>query len=61
MAKEISAEKAKKMLLKEQQERVKRCQEKIQKALEEERCILDCQMIITERGNFKQINIVPLE
>ena len=42
--------KAKQMIEMEKQMRVERCRIKIQKALEEENCILDSQTIITSRG-----------
>lgn len=39
------------------QARVKRCEEKINQALQEERCGLDVAVLITARGNVPQLNI----
>lgn len=54
-----------KELLKEieakRQERINRCREKIEKALEEEKCYLSAQLLITDKGNNFQIIILPRE
>ncbi|MHB9072435.1 MAG: hypothetical protein ACYC6G_02800 [Desulfobaccales bacterium] len=42
----------------EKQDRVKRCEEKINQALQEERCGLDVAVLITARGNVPQLNIL---
>lgn len=53
---EIEAMKA--MIEKDKQERVNRCQQKIEKALQEENCILDVQAVLTQQGTRFNINII---
>lgn len=48
---------AQEVLLK-RQERVGRCQQKIQKALEEEGCILEAQAVLTSKGVDFQIMVM---
>jgi len=48
---------AKALIEQEKQDRIKRCEAKINQALEEERCSLDVTVLITARGNVPQLNI----
>ncbi len=48
---------AKALIEQEKQDRVKRCEAKINQALQEERCGLDVAVMITARGNLPQLNI----
>lgn len=41
--------------------RVKRCQEKINKALEEENCSLDASITISSIGVQRNVRVVPLK
>jgi len=41
--------------------RAKRCGDKINQAMQEERCTLEVAVIVTEHGNFPQIKIVAGE
>jgi hypothetical protein len=52
-------EEMKVLLEKDRQERVNRCQEKIQKILQEENCVLDVQAILTQQGTRFNVNIIP--
>lgn len=54
----LTNKEAQEVIEKEKQERVKRCGEKIQKALKEEDCDLDVSVLVTVKGNFPQLNIV---
>ena len=54
----IDETEAKKILLEKNQARVKRCLEKIEKALMEENCSLQMTMLITQQGNMPQITII---
>ena len=51
-------EEAKALLEQEKQARVKRCEGKINQALQEERCTLDVSVVISARGNQPQLAIV---
>jgi hypothetical protein len=55
--KNLAASQAKAILDQEKQDRVKRCERKINQALQEERCSLDVAVLITARGNVPQLNI----
>jgi hypothetical protein len=55
--KNLAASQAKAILDQEKQDRVKRCEAKINQALQEERCSLDVAVLITARGNVPQLNI----
>lgn len=57
--KELTPAQARKLLLKEVQLRIARCQMRVNKVLEEENCILDCSIMVTARGNFPRIEIRP--
>jgi hypothetical protein len=48
---------AKALIEQEKQERVKRCEARINQALQEENCGLDVAVLITARGNVPQLNI----
>jgi hypothetical protein len=48
---------ARALIEQEKQDRVKRCEAKINQALQEERCGLDVSVIISAKGNFPQLNI----
>lgn len=48
---------AKALIEQEKQNRVKRCEAKINQALREEHCGLDVAVLITARGNVPQLNI----
>ena len=52
---------AKKLLEEEKKARVERCQKKIQAVLSEENCALEATMIVSPRGVFPQISIIPNE
>jgi hypothetical protein len=52
-------EEVKALIEKDKQERVNRCQEKIQKILQEENCVLDVVAILTQQGTRFNVNIVP--
>ena len=54
----IDETEAKKILLEKNQARVKRCLEKIEKALMEENCSLQMTMLITQQGTMPQITII---
>lgn len=49
---------AKALIEQEKQDRVKRCEAKINQALQDERCGLDVAVLITARGNVPQLNII---
>jgi hypothetical protein len=53
----MDAGEAKALLEQEKQDRVKRCEAKINQALQEERCGLDVTVLITAKGNIPQLNI----
>ena len=53
----LTPELAKAMLTAERQARIQRCRQKIERALAEENCLLDCSIIITAQGNIPQIQI----
>jgi hypothetical protein len=53
----MDAGEAKALLEQEKQDRVKRCEAKINQALQEERCGLDVTVLITTKGNIPQLNI----
>ena len=55
----MDAKEAKQILLKEEQEKVQRCVDKIQAILNEEKCKFMVSVLITERGNIPQVQIVP--
>jgi hypothetical protein len=48
---------AKALIEQEKQDRVKRCEARINQALQEENCGLDVAVLITARGNVPQLNI----
>jgi hypothetical protein len=48
---------AKALIEQEKQQRVQRCEAKINEALQAERCGLDVAVLITARGNVPQLNI----
>ena len=48
---------AKALIEQEKHDRVKRCEARINEALQEERCGLEVAVIITARGNVPQLNI----
>ncbi len=48
---------AKVLIEQERQDRIKRCEAKINQALQEERCGLDVAVLITGKGNVPQLNI----
>jgi hypothetical protein len=48
---------AKALIEQEKQDRVKRCEARINQALQEERCGLEVAVMITARGNVPQLNI----
>jgi hypothetical protein len=56
--KNLAASQAKAILDQEKKDRAKRCEEKINRALQEERCGLDVAVVITARGNVPQLNIL---
>lgn len=53
----LDATQARALIEQEKQDRVKRCEAKINQALQEERCGLDVAVMITARGNVPQLNI----
>ena len=53
----LDAAQARALIEQEKQDRVKRCEAKINQALQEERCGLDVAVVITARGNVPQLNI----
>ena len=53
----LDAAQARALIEQEKQDRVKRCEAKINQALQEERCGLDVAVVITARGNMPQLNI----
>ena len=53
----MDAGEAKALLEQEKHDRVKRCEAKINQALQEERCGLDVTVLITTKGNIPQLNI----
>jgi|WetSurMetagenome_2_1015567.scaffolds.fasta_scaffold437779_2 hypothetical protein len=55
--KDLDTAQAKALIEKEKQDRVKRCEAKINQALQEERCGLDIAVVVTARGNLPQLNI----
>ncbi|MFA4902879.1 MAG: hypothetical protein WC600_09050 [Desulfobaccales bacterium] len=57
--KDLSTAQAKALIEQEKQERVKRCEAKINQALQDERCCLEVAVLITARGNVPQLNIFP--
>ena len=56
-AETLDAAQARALIEQEKQDRVKRCEAKINQALQEERCGLDVAVMITARGNVPQLNI----
>jgi hypothetical protein len=52
---------AKTILDQEKKDRSKRCEEKINRALQEERCVLEVAVLVTVRGNVPQLNIITQE
>ena len=52
---------AKKLLLEEQQARVDRTIQKINEILKEEKCTLSVAVLVTEKGNFPQVKIIPID
>ena len=54
----IDVTQAKALIEQEKQERVKRCEAKINQALQDERCSLEVAVLITARGNVPQLSIV---
>ena len=57
----MKKDEARKLLEKEEQERVDRVKKGIDKLLIKENCMIDVAMIITPKGNIPQINIVAKE
>lgn len=55
--KSLDTAQAKALIEQEKQDRVKRCEAKINQALQEERCGLDVAVMVTARGNVPQLNI----
>jgi hypothetical protein len=53
----LDATQAKALIEQEKQDRVKRCEAKINQALQEERCGLDVTVLITAKGNLPQLTI----
>lgn len=53
----LSTAQAKALIEQEKQDRVKRCEAKINQALQDERCGLDVAVLITGTGNVPQLNI----
>jgi hypothetical protein len=53
----LDAAQARALIEQEKQDRVKRCEAKINQTLQEERCGLDVAVVITARGNVPQLNI----
>lgn len=56
----MNVDEAKKLLLREQAERIARCQRRLQELLEEEQCKLEPVMILTKKGITASVTIVPL-
>ena len=54
---EISTEKARQVLVKENQDKIENCRKEIQAVLDRNGCILDASILVTARGNVPQINI----
>jgi hypothetical protein len=54
---EITTEKARQILIKENQEKQRKCQQEIQAVLDKFGCVLDASMVVTARGNVPQITI----
>jgi hypothetical protein len=52
-------EEMKVLIEKDKQERVNRCQQKIEQLLKEENCVLDVVAILTQQGTRFNVNIVP--
>ncbi|MFA4904484.1 MAG: hypothetical protein WC600_17255 [Desulfobaccales bacterium] len=53
----IDATQAKALIEQEKQERVKRCEAKINQALQDERCKLSVAFMISEHGNTPQLSV----
>ena len=53
----LNASQAKALIEQEKQDRVKRCEAKINQALQEERCGLEMSILVTARGNVPQLTI----
>jgi hypothetical protein len=56
--KEFDVAQVKALIEQEKQDRVRRCEAKINQALQDERCGLDVAVLITARGNVPQLNIL---
>jgi hypothetical protein len=54
----LDASQARALIEQEKQDRVKRCEAKINQALQSERCSLEVAVLVTARGNVPQLNIV---
>lgn len=54
----LTPELAKALLETERKARIKRCSQKIERALAEEGCTLVCSFIITAQGNIPQVQIM---
>jgi hypothetical protein len=53
----LNTAQAKALIEQEKQDRVKRCEAKVNQALQDERCGLDVAIVITATGNVPQLNI----
>ena len=53
----LNASQAKALIEQEKHDRVKRCEAKINQALQEERCGLEMAILVTARGNVPQLTI----
>jgi hypothetical protein len=51
-------EQARAVLLRERENRVKRCQDRINKILEEENCAMYVAMLVTPEGNRPQLTVI---
>lgn len=45
----------------ERQARINKCSREIQKVLDENLCVIDCEMICNQKGNFPRIMILSKE
>lgn len=55
----LTADAAKEMLLKDQQQRAARCQEEIGKILEHHRCSLEPRLVMTNQSQQLFVQVVP--
>ena len=57
----MDAQEAKNVLIQEQQERVARCTQQINELLKEASCRIQVSFVLNEKGNFPQVQVVPLD